>query len=436
MPAPDPLTDPLTVTLLADPSRPPGRAGPSRPPHRRPGAPPDRPPPSALPVVRRAAASRPASVPYVSVTERARRPPVHVSVRLPRPSCRRGGPRPGHLGLARRDPPDERRTDQAEDGSGGAAARERPGDDPARLRRPADHRVHQPQGRRGQDHGRARRGLHVRDGPRGWRHRLGQQRDPRNPRDPGDPEQPPQHDPRAARRPRPLQGRLPVPDRRPRRLREVPGRRALRRARLRRERQRHGADPRRGLQRDPLAARALLPDHPRRHRQQHAGRELAGRGGRRRPARRHLDGPRGHRLQRTLDARRPAGRGLPEPQVQDGDGPVRPVRAGRQQARRRPPTSTSNGPAGSSGCPTTRRWSPAPCCPTTSSRRRRGVRGCAPARGWLPRSRKRKLGPCPAWRRSTATTSRSGPIAGTAGSGAAGAAGAGPGPRSPCTLLV
>ena len=43
-------------------------------------------------------------------------------------------------------------------------------------------------------------------------------------------------------------------------------------------------------------------------------------------------------------------------------------------------TSTSSAPAGSTACPTTRRWSPARCCPTTSSRRAPGcrwLRACA-----------------------------------------------------------
>ena len=44
---------------------------------------------------------------------------------------------------------------------------------------------------------------------------------------------------------------------------------------------------------------------PGRHRQQHARRELARRGRRRRPSRGDEHGPRGHRLQRALDARRP-----------------------------------------------------------------------------------------------------------------------------------
>ena len=89
-------------------------------------------------------------------------------------------------------------------------------------------------------------------------------------------------------RPRQVLRRVAVADRRPRLLRPLAGRRALRRTRLRRERQRHRPDPRRRLQLDPPAADALLPRHPGRHRQQHAGRELAGRGRRRRPARRHL----------------------------------------------------------------------------------------------------------------------------------------------------
>ena len=99
--------------------------------------------------------------------------------------------------------------------------------------------------------------------------------------------------------------------------------------------------------------------------------------------------PRGHRLQRPLDARRPPGRRLPEPEVQDRHGAVRPVRAGGRQARR--PTSsrsTSSGPGACSGCPTTPRWSPAPCCPTASCPRTPGAPGCAPARRWPPRCRR------------------------------------------------
>ena len=75
------------------------------------------------------------------------------------------------------------------------------------------------------------------------------------------------------------------------------------------------------------AARALLPDHPGRHRQQHARRELAGGGRRRRPARGHQHRARGHRVQRAVDARRPAGRRLPEPEVQDRHGALRPLAA-------------------------------------------------------------------------------------------------------------
>ena len=146
---------------------------------------------------------------------------------------------------------------------------------------------------------------------------------------------PPQHHPRAARGPRPVPGRLPVADRRPRCVRPLAGRRALRRAGLRRAARRHRADPRRGLRRRPPAARALLPDPDRRHRQQHAGRELAGRRRRGRPARGHLDGARGHRLLGALDAGRPPGRRLPEPQVQDGDRALGPVAQGRREARRR-----------------------------------------------------------------------------------------------------
>ena len=60
----------------------------------------------------------------------------------------------------------------------------------------------------------------VRGGGRG---RVGQQRDPRHARHPGHPRHAPQHDPRAARGPRAVQRRLPVADRRPRRVRAVAG---------------------------------------------------------------------------------------------------------------------------------------------------------------------------------------------------------------------
>ena len=100
------------------------------------------------------------------------------------------------------------------------------------------------------------------------------------------------------------------------------------------------------LRRGAQAARALLPGDPDRHRQQHARRELAGRGRCRRPAGRHQHGPRGHRLQRPVDARRAAGRRLPEPQAQDRHGALRPVRATSTPSS--PPTwstSTSSAPA-------------------------------------------------------------------------------------------
>ena len=116
-----------------------------------------------------------------------------------------------------------------------------------------------------------------------------------------------------------------------------------------------GHDPGHGLRRGPPAARALLPGDPRRHRQQHAGRELARRGRGRRPARGDQHGPRGHRLQRALDARRAAGRRLPRPQAQDDQCALRPVRPGRREAGRATwSRSTSSAPGPSTGCPTTR----------------------------------------------------------------------------------
>ena len=246
------------------------------------------------------------------------------------------GARPGELGLAWPGAPLERWHDQPEDGSGRACLRAGPRADPEGLRRSGDHRVHQPQGRRGQDHRRAGRGLHLRHRPGRRRGRLGQQRDPRHPRHPGLAQLAHQDHQGAAGRPRQVLRRLAVPDRRPRLLRPLAGRRALRRARLRRERQRHRPDPRRRLQLGPPADDAVLPGDPGRHRQQHARRELAGRGRRRRPAGRHQHGPRGHRLQRAVDARRAAGRRLPEPQVQDRHRAVRPVVDRGHQAGRRP----------------------------------------------------------------------------------------------------
>ena len=80
-----------------------------------------------------------------------------------------------------------------------------------------------------------------------------------------------------------------------------------------------------GLQGGPPAARALLPGHPGRHRQQHARRELARRRRGRRPAGGDQHGPRGHRLQRAVDARRAPGRGVRRPQAQDDQRDLRPL---------------------------------------------------------------------------------------------------------------
>ena len=107
--------------------------------------------------------------------------------RLPRPPRRLGRGGPGHLGLAGSGHPALRRhrpTGSTEPCR--AALREGPGHRPARVRRTAHDRLPQPEGRRGQDHQRPGRGLHVRHRPRRRGGRLGQQRDPRHPRHPGD----------------------------------------------------------------------------------------------------------------------------------------------------------------------------------------------------------------------------------------------------------
>ena len=119
---------------------------------------------------------------------RPRAAPVHDRDRLPRPARRAGRARPRHLGLARQGPQAGPAARRAEDGPRRARLRDGPAPIQQRLRRPAHHRVHQPQGRRRQDHRRARRGLHVRHRPRWRRGRVGQQRDPRHARHPRHPQ--------------------------------------------------------------------------------------------------------------------------------------------------------------------------------------------------------------------------------------------------------
>ncbi len=198
---------------------------------------------------------RPLRPPHLPPRAWLRAAPLHDRDRLPRAPRRCGGARPCHVGLARAGPPLERRLDHAADGAGRACLRAGPGADPEGLRRPGHHRLHQPEGRRRQDHRRPGRRLHVRHRPRRWRGRVGQQRDARHPRHPRVAQLAHQDDQGAAGRPRQVRRRLPVADRRPRVLRPLSGGRALRRTRLRREPQRHRPDPRRRLQLHPPAAR-------------------------------------------------------------------------------------------------------------------------------------------------------------------------------------
>ncbi len=89
------------------------------------------------------------------------------------------------VGLARRGPLDwSGGSIAAEDGPAELDHARHAPHHPARLRRPAHHRLPQPQGRRREDDERAGGGPHLRHRPRRRRGGLGQQRDPRNARHP------------------------------------------------------------------------------------------------------------------------------------------------------------------------------------------------------------------------------------------------------------
>ena len=188
---------------------------------------------------------------------------------------------------------------------------------------------------------------------------------------------------RAAGGPRAVHRRLPVPDRRPRRVRALAGRRPLRRARLRRAARRH-----RQIRAEDFNAvhqllerfyRVILVDTGNNMRAENwlAAADAADLLVVTSTVREDT----GYSGLWMLDALQDAGyQNLKHKTVTVLSDPSAP---GRQQAGRTTwSRSTSSAPVASTACPTTRRWSPARWCPTPSSPRAPGWAGCGPARGW------------------------------------------------------